>query len=432
MKIALSATLCAALCIVANAGCVGVISIVVAINRLISANFHAIAAGDLHSLIIWKDHTVATSGINFFGQLGDGSNKDKDRFEQVAFTMRSNAVAVAAGVSHSVLLKQDGSVWTTGCNLNGQLGDGSNKAKHIFKRVISKDATAVVAGGDHTMVRKRDGSVWSVGNNFYGQLADGTRTNKNHFVRVTHFGALKMAAGSHHSMVLQSDGTVWVSGRNHRGQLGDGTTISKARFIYVMPNIMDIAAGGHHSLLLKEDGTVLTAGCNKFGQLGHYRATSSSKFTKISHSISEVVAVAAGSYHSMLLAHNGSVWVVGYNNYGQLGDGSTTTRTSFKKVISSGAIGVTGGLYHTLVAKKNGNVLAAGWNKYGQFGNGYKQSRKHFVKVGEIGFSRRNFATNTNNENWSRNYMTRNLMLPYSDVATASTFEHINYICIFS
>ena len=438
MRLAIFVIVCAALCIAANAEIMA-LSIVLAVNHLITTNFVKIAAGDFHSVLLRTDLSVATTGVNYYGQLGDGTHADRNQFEEV---LSGRVVAVAAGMCHTVVLKQDGSVWTTGCNSRGQLGDRTYRSKNDFTRVMSGGGTAVAVGMTHTMVLKEDGTVWCTGDNFYGQLADGNRNGRRgRFTRIeystsgsiqTQYGVIAMAAGSHHSLVLKQDGTLWATGRNNRGQLGDGTKLGRARFVYVKPFVKDIAAGAHHSLIIKQDGSVWSAGCNKYGQLGQRYVTHSSTFVRTSYSL-VAVAVAAGSFHSLVLSQDTSLWVVGLNNQGQLGDGTTNSWRYLKKVISSGVVAMAGGLYHTLVAKKNGNVLAAGWNKYGQFGNGYRKSKSNFVQVAQIGYTKHDDnKNNSSSSSSSNNYMTRNLMLPYSDVATASTFEHINYICIFS
>ena len=84
------------------------------------------------------------------------------------------------------------------------------------------------------MALAQDGSVWATGWNEYGQLGDGSTTNRRNFVKVISSGAMAMAAGYWHSMVLKADGTVWVTGQSFWGQLGDGTTVAKRRFIKVL------------------------------------------------------------------------------------------------------------------------------------------------------------------------------------------------------
>ena len=79
------------------------------------------------------------------------------------------AETVAAGNQHSVMLKVDGSVWAAGCNLYGQLGDGSTRNSYLFVLVMSDGVRKVAAGAFHSMALKRDGSIWATGWNKFGQ-----------------------------------------------------------------------------------------------------------------------------------------------------------------------------------------------------------------------------------------------------------------------
>ena len=147
--------------------------------------------------------------------------------------MSSGAEAVAAGGSHSLVLNQDGSVWATGWNVFGQLGDASKTDKATYVQVFFSftGAKAIAAGSRHSMVLSQDGSVWATGRNYFGQLGDGTKVDNRNFVQVFVSGAKAIAAGAYHSMVLKQDGSVWATGSNKYGQLGHIWTESKEAFI---------------------------------------------------------------------------------------------------------------------------------------------------------------------------------------------------------
>ena len=136
-----------------------------------------------------------------------------------------------------MLLKQDGSVWTTGVNKYGQLGDGVGRSSSsAFVLTIVSGAKTMAAGGYHSIVLKQDGSVWTTGQNIYGQLGDGSslRNSRGTFMKVI-FGEVEViAAGSYHSMVLTQDGGVWAAGWNKYGQLGDGSTNTSHSFVQVI------------------------------------------------------------------------------------------------------------------------------------------------------------------------------------------------------
>ena len=96
------------------------------------------------------------------------------------------AKAIAAGCEHSIILRQDGSVWVTGKNSFGQLGTGAGLYPFTskFVQVISSGIVAVAAGDWHSMIKKNDESLWATGQNIYGQLGDGSMIAKNRYVRV--------------------------------------------------------------------------------------------------------------------------------------------------------------------------------------------------------------------------------------------------------
>ena len=90
-------------------------------------------------------------------------------------------------------------------------------------------------GDQHSMIVKQDGSVWGTGANEYGQLGDGSTINRKIFMCVMPDGVTVVAAGAFHSMVIKEDDTIWASGLNHDGQFGDGSIKSKQSFVRLAP-----------------------------------------------------------------------------------------------------------------------------------------------------------------------------------------------------
>ena len=195
--------------------------------------FVELSLGSEHTMLAKPDGTVWAAGVNTFGQLGTDSRKSIT-ISNFVKVMCGDAKAVAAGDGHSMVLEQDGSVWSTGMNKRGQLGDGSNTDRHVFVQAISSYAKAVAAGAEHSLVVMRDGSVCATGYNLHGQLGDGSTTDRNRFFQVISGGAEAVAAGSGHSMMLKQDGSVWGTGENEYGQLGDGSVCPKSSFIQVI------------------------------------------------------------------------------------------------------------------------------------------------------------------------------------------------------
>jgi len=183
-----------------------------------------LAAGGTHSLALRADGTVWAWGWNDQGQLGDGT--DTDRHTPVRVRGLTDVVAVAAGRAHSLALRADGTVWAWGSNEDGELGDGTDTDRHTPVKVPGlSDVVAVAARDWHSLALRADGTVWAWGNNRFGQLGDGTDTDRHTPVKVPGLtDVVAVAAGEYHSLALRADGTVWAWGRNGYGQLGDGTT----------------------------------------------------------------------------------------------------------------------------------------------------------------------------------------------------------------
>ena len=239
-----------------------------------------------------------------------------------------NAAAISAGWGHSLFLKQDGSVWASGENEDGRLGDGttSDKSNPV---PIMKNVAAISAGFGHSLFLKKDGSAWATGRNDEGQLGDGTTTNRIRPVQVmTDVAAI--SAGGNHSLFLKKDGTVWASGENEDGRLGDGTRMNQRKPVPVLTKVAAISAGDLHSLFLKNDGSVWGTGSNRFGELGDalwnlYPADR--QVISPVQIMAGVSSVSAGDSYSLFLMRDGSVQASGQNMFNNLGfDGRSTSK----------------------------------------------------------------------------------------------------------
>ena len=278
----------------------------------------AAAAGNAFNMVVQRNGKVWGMGRNYHGQIGDGTKIRKSAF--VLARLIPGASAVAAGGSHSIVLTQQGDVWTSGLNKYGQLGQGPKSYSTRFRQVISGGAKVVMvsAGDMHSVVLRQDGSVWATGRNEFGQLGDGSNVNRNNFVRVMLGGAADVTAGRSHSVVLMQDGSVWATGCNEHGQLGDGSRVDRILYKRVVSHgVKAVAAGRQHTMMLKHDGSVWGAGYNFYGQLGDGSTDDTNHFVEV---VSEgASAVAAGGLHTMVVDQDGSVWATGLNKDGQLG-----------------------------------------------------------------------------------------------------------------
>jgi alpha-tubulin suppressor-like RCC1 family protein len=131
-----------------------------------------------------------------------------------------------------------------------------------------------------------------------------------------------------------------------------------------------IAAGGNHSVALASNGTVWIWGDNNYGQLGDGTQRRRTIPVQVS-GLCQVISIAAGSSHTVALKSDGTVWACGQNAHGQLGDGTTTARTSPVQVPElAGVIAISAHDNHNLALCEDGTVWAWGDNGRGQLGNG--------------------------------------------------------------
>ena len=362
----------------------------------------SIAAGLDHSLAVSTDQTLWAWGGNAHGQVGNGTTTDQPTPTQVATAVSS----AEAAELHSVARKTDGTVWTWGWNGNGQLGVGSTE-QHTSPIQVGglSGMSAVAAGSFFTLaLRLSDGTVWSWGYNVDGEIGDGTTTDRLAPVQVVGVGGVGMlsgmsaiSAGSAHSLALKSsDGSILGWGWNGMGALGKGgadrcscTTPVNVRNSANSGNFVGatkISAGSFHTLARKSDGTLWAWGDDFYGQLGDGTATDRSLPVIIA--LGDVVAVSGGTGHSLALKGDGTVWAWGLNGNGQLGDGTTQDRLSpvqVKGVGGSGSltgiIAISAGNYHNVALKGDGTVVAWGWNGVGQLGDGSQTTRTTPVQV---------------------------------------------------
>ncbi|WP_018587541.1 Ig-like domain repeat protein [Salinispora arenicola] len=274
-------------------------------------------------------------GLNNVGQLGDGTTTDSSTPVAVGVPAGTTVTAVAAGEFHSVAVTSTGTVLAWGYNDVGQLGDGSTTSSSTPVAVdvpAGTTVTAVAAGDRHSLAVTSTGTVSAWGANTDGQLGDGTTTSSSTPVAVdvpAGTTVTAVAAGGAHSVAVTSAGTVLAWGNNNFGQLGDGTTTDSSTPVAVdLPagtTVTAVAAGKFHSVAVTSAGTVLAWGFNDSGQLGD--GTTTNRSTPVAVDLpagTTVTAVAAGGFHSVAVTSAGTVLAWGFNNFGQLGDGTTT------------------------------------------------------------------------------------------------------------
>jgi len=319
------------------------------------SNMTAISAGSTHSLSLKADGTVWAWGRGSSGRLGDGSSISRDLPVQVTGPegegYLTGVEAISAGGAHSLALRHDGTVWAWGRGSFGRLGndDTDNQSSPVQVKVSGVEdyltgVKAISAGGDHSLALKHDGTVWAWGANDSGKLGDGSTENQQTPVQVRGSGDLgylsnivAISAGHNHSLALDEDGSLWAWGGNDSGKLGDGSTEDQLTPVKVkgaggsgnLSDIEAISAGDTHSVALKHDGSIWAWGDGSYGGLGYGGRIDQETPVQVQgpgdkEYFSDTASISAGQTYTMALKNNGNVWGWGNNEYGQVGDGSTT------------------------------------------------------------------------------------------------------------
>ncbi|MDB4694355.1 hypothetical protein OAF30_02895 [Flavobacteriales bacterium] len=257
-----------------------------------------IAAGLMHSLALKEDGTVVAWGNDSWSPCEVPSGL-------------KNVTAIKAVAQHFLALKQDGTVVSWGDNSRNQCNIPSGL----------KDVVAVGTGDWHSLALKEDGTV----------VAWGSNVSKQCNVPSGLKDVVAVDAGNGYSLALKEDGTVIAWGSNVSKQCNVPSGLK---------DVVAIEAGAAHSLVLIEDGTVVTWGSSKKTQ------------RNVPIGLKDVVAVAAGLYHSLALREDGTVVAWGWNENNQC-----DVPSGLKDVVA-----IQAGCVHSLALKEDGTVVAWGGN----------------------------------------------------------------------
>ncbi|MBO2012489.1 T9SS type A sorting domain-containing protein [Hymenobacter negativus] len=302
-----------------------------------ATSWTSVAAGRAHTAAVRADGTLWTWGNNTYGQLGTGNTTPQAAPVQVGTA--TSWVSVAAGEYHTVAVRADGTLWTWGYNSSGQLGRGSaDIGAHATPVQVGTATswTSVAAGSAHTLAVRADGSLYAWGYNVYGALGQGNAGGGTDLYVPTRVGTgtawVSVAAAALQSLAVQADGTLWSWGDGYSYQLGHGNNSDQYSPVQVgtATSWASVESGNNYSAAVRADGSLWTWGNNDVGQLGQGNAgagTAQSVPTRLGTG-TDWTSVVAGDFQLAGERSCRAVWGWGANDNGQVGDGSTSPRTS--------------------------------------------------------------------------------------------------------
>jgi E3 ubiquitin-protein ligase HERC4 len=297
----------------------------------------AATCGLAHSLLLLQDGTVFSCGSDEFGQLGrPGPVRRFRRVPELA-----QVTQVAAGAHFSLALAASGQLFAWGCNDKGQLGraDLGDRGVQLVATMLSHHVVQVACGAEHVVCLTRASQVLAWGGNEEGQLGLGPgappfASTPAVLASLHDVPVRQVAAGGFFSFCLSVSGYLFAWGRNDVGQLGLSDAVGRAvpvrcASLKTQP-VVRVSCGEAHSLFLTRDGGVFSCGGGGSGQLGHNSRSNVLVPTKIFELMGRHVAqVAAGRRHSLVLTTApAALLCFGLGASGQLGTGGTGDRLS--------------------------------------------------------------------------------------------------------
>jgi alpha-tubulin suppressor-like RCC1 family protein len=365
----------------------------------------AIATGGHHSCSVLEGGGVKCWGFNSDGELGDGTNDL--RTTPVEVTGLSEKVAkIEAGDNYTCAILTNGGLQCWGNNFYGQLGIKSDvdNARPVNVIGLSKGVRGISAGRGHMCALLDTDVLKCWGHNGRGQLGVGQTGSSNAYsepvtVRWRLNGITDIAAGGLHTCVKFNNGGLKCWGSNEFGQLGNGTTKSSPDPVDVVglsevlathtpiPHYKAIALA--RQCVLTSRGGVMCWGANTSGILGDGTDLDSNIPVMVEGLSSGVTAITSAYGIACAITTTGGLKCWGYNAYGQLGDGTTTSRNHPADVIGLDrdvvAVGIGPG--QTCAAIRNGGLKCWGKNDYGQLGIGSDDTTTHTIPVDVLGLT---------------------------------------------
>lgn len=167
------------------------------------------------------------------------------------------------------------------------------------------------SGTKHTVVLSEDGVVFSFGENVNGQLGFGHFLDASLPSRVPNLPRIEqVACGAFHTVCVDYDGFVWSFGINNSGQLGIGDALKECESpqkIQNIPPVLSVHCGAYHTMIITDDSNLWSCGGNADGQLCLKNRENQCTFTQTS--FSNISKVSLGGFHSLFQNKNGEIYL---------------------------------------------------------------------------------------------------------------------------
>ncbi|XP_076444104.1 uncharacterized protein LOC143282372 isoform X2 [Babylonia areolata] len=293
----------------------------------------SVSCGAHHCVAVTDSGEVYTWGDGRYGQLGCGDETWRQQptavfMYQPPLRRGTKVRTSACGRRHTLLLLDNGQVYSCGHNGCSQLGIGSRNRKTaagnqlrpcLLERLAPRTVMQVACGDRHSLFLFDDGGVAAVGNNAHGQIGDGGRDGARvpKTVDLSNSRVTSVACGANHNLVITESRDVYcwgfgkACGKRHCDVMTPEMVPFKGR------QVVQVAGGRTHSLALTAAGQVMSWGLGKYGQLGLGSVVISSQPRRLRHTCLEegVSSVACGDAYSAVVTVSGRLYMWGRNSH---------------------------------------------------------------------------------------------------------------------
>jgi alpha-tubulin suppressor-like RCC1 family protein len=337
----------------------------VAPTKIGNSSWNQVSISGSHTLAIRSDGALFAWGINTSGRLGTNDLLTRSSPTLIGTSSWSQ---ISAGQDHSLGIDSTGKLYGWGNNLFGATG--------VITSIASW--TQLSEGLSFVLAIRSDGTLWSWGAGSSGRLGLGDTFNRSSPTQIgtSSWTQAYASIGSSYAAAIRSDGTMWAWGTNANFELGDGTTVAKSSPVQVLgtSSWSQLSLGTTHGLAVTTTGELYGWGQST----GLYSSTAPFSWTQVSE----------GKSHTVAIRQDGLLFTWGNNNAGQLGDGTTITKSSPTQIGTSSWTSVSAGASHTLAIRSDGMLFAWGLNSSYQLGNNsFGSDRSSPIQVSTTSFT---------------------------------------------
>ncbi len=322
-------------------------------------NWIQVSGGYSHSAVIRSDESLWVWGQGIYGLLGNNSEVDRST-PVTTFAGGNDWKQVSCGANHTTAIKNDGSLWIWGYNSSGQLGINNTVTRSTPVTTFAGGTNwkQVSGGSSHTAAIKTDGSLWIWGQGANAELGNNATTNRS--TPVTTFAGgnnwKQVSCGTNYTAAIKTDGSLWTWGFGTSGQLGNNDTTNRSTPVTTFAggtNWKQVFCGTNHTAAIKTDGTLWLWGAGSTGRLGNNDTTNRSTPVTTFTGGTNWKQVSGGASHTAAIKTDGTLWVWGRGTQGQLGNNTTTARSTPVTTFAGGTNWkqVESGYNHTVTIK---------------------------------------------------------------------------------